>query len=67
MKETVDVDACLAAGDLKPIHDWNREHIWQYGLLYEPEDLLNQVFGGPFDPTAYTGYLVKKYTEIYDL
>ena len=67
MKETVDVDKLLDEGDLAPISAWNREHIWQYGMLYEPEELLTKVFGGPFDPTVFTEYLEKKYKDIYKL
>ncbi|MBO4837976.1 MAG: carboxypeptidase M32 [Lachnospiraceae bacterium] len=67
MKETVDVDACLARGDLKPINDWNREHIWQYGKLYPPQELLERVLGGPFDPGYYVRYLEEKYTQLYGL
>ena len=67
MKETVDVDRCLAEGDLAPISAWNREHVWQYGLLYEPEELLEKVFEGPFDPSVFTRYLEEKYKDIYNL
>ena len=67
MKETVDVDSCLSSGDFGPINEWNREHIWQYGCLYEPGTLLERVLGGPFDPSYFTRYLEEKYTLIYDL
>ena len=67
MKETLDVDRLLDEGDLAPISAWNREHIWQYGRLYEPEELLEKVFEGPFDPTCFTDYLEKKYKDIYGL
>ena len=67
MKDSVDVDGCLARGDFSPINEWNREHIWQYGCLYEPGTLLERVLGGPFDPSYFTRYLEEKYTLIYDL
>jgi len=67
MKETVDVDGCLAIGDFGPINEWNRSHIWQHGSLYTPAQLLEQVLGEDFDPTVYTDYLEKKYKEIYGL
>ena len=65
MKETVDVDKCLADGNFAPINEWNRSHIWQYGSLYTPEQLLDRVFGEPFDPNYYMEYLENKYREIY--
>ena len=67
MKETVDVEACLSKGDFAPINDWNREHIWKYGCLLKPNELLEGVLGAEFDPTFYTDYLEKKFTEIYQL
>jgi len=67
MKESVDVDECLRRGDLGPINDWNREHIWQYGRLYRPGELFEKAAGEAFDPAVYTDYLEKKYAELYDL
>ncbi len=64
MKETVDVDACLERGDLSPVNAWNREHIWQYGKLYPPQELLERVLGGPFDPGYYIRYLEEKYRKL---
>ena len=67
MRQTVDVDAALASGDLSPINGWLCEHIWQYGGLYEPEALLSRALGEPFDPMYYVNYLKNKYSEIYGL
>ena len=67
MRETVDVNACEKTGDLQPVNDWLCEHIWQYGRLYKPGELLERVFGAPFDPKYYLDYLEAKFTEIYSL
>ena len=67
MKESVDVDACLAKGNFAPINAWNRERIWQHGCLYKPGELLERALGEPFDPSYFTDYLEKKYTELYGL
>ncbi len=67
MKQTVDVDACMAKGDFTPINEWNREHIWKYGCLLKPNDLLTRVLGEPFDPFVYTDYLEAKFSELYDI
>ena len=67
MKETVDVDDCLRQGDFGPINDWNREHIWQYGSLYTPAQLLERVLGEPFDPNVYLDYLEEKCKDVYGL
>ena len=67
MKETVDVDACVRAGNFAPINDWLRERIWQYGALFRPGELFERAVEEPFDPTVFTAYLEQKYTELYDL
>lgn len=67
MKETVDVDGCLARGDFGPINAWNREHIWQFGQLYKPGELFEKAAGAKFDPTVYTSYLEDKFTALYGL
>lgn len=67
MRETVDVDACVARGDLAPVNAWLGEHIWQYGCLYEPGELFERAVGAKFDPTYYTDYLEEKLTEVYGL
>lgn len=67
MRESVDVDACLSRGDFAPINAWNKEHIWKYGCLKKPGELLEAALGEPFDPTYYTDYLEKKFSAIYGL
>ena len=67
MKESVNVDKCVAEGNFAPINDWNREHIWQHGSLYTPPELLDRVLGEPFDPLVYVEYLEKKAKEIYGI
>jgi carboxypeptidase Taq len=67
MKETVDVDACVRAGDFKPINDWLRERIWQYGCLLTPTEVFKNATGEEFDPTVFTAYLEEKFSELYGL
>ncbi len=67
MRETVDVDACLRAGDFAPINDWLRERIWQYGGMYPPAELFKRAAGEDFDPDVFADYLEEKYTELYGL
>ena len=68
MKEDIDVDACIASGDLTPINEWNREHIWKYGSSKTPSEVLEIALGGePFSTEYYIDYLTKKLTEIYGL
>lgn len=67
MRQTVDVDACLLAGNMTPINEWNREHIWRHGCLLPPATLLEKALGEPFDPYVFTDYLEEKYSALYGL
>ncbi|MCR4594186.1 MAG: carboxypeptidase M32 [Clostridiales bacterium] len=67
MKESVDVDACIEKGDFAPINNWNREHIWQYGSLYTPAQILDRVLGGEFSTDYYIDYLKTKCKDIYNI
>ncbi|MBP5293695.1 MAG: carboxypeptidase M32 [Clostridia bacterium] len=67
MKETVDVDACLARGDFKPINAWNRENIWKFGCLKKPGQILSDVLGRDFDPSYYIDYLKSKISDVYGI
>lgn len=67
MKETVDVESCLETGDLAPVNQWLEEHIWRYGALYKPGELLERALGEPFNPDYYVRYLTDKYTKLYNL
>jgi carboxypeptidase Taq len=67
MEREFDVWSSVRAGDLKPIVAWLTEHIYHFGSIKEPTQLMEEAFGAPFDPTYYTDYLTKKYTELYHL
>ncbi len=67
MRESVDVDACLAEGNFAPINEWNKENIWRHGVFYKPNELLERALGERFDPMVYIEYLEKKYGELYGL
>ncbi len=67
MKESFDVDAAVAAGDLRKVSAWLEERIWRHGCRYDPGELLVRCCGGPFDPSYFTRYLKEKYTRVYGL
>ena len=67
MEKDVDVWDTVAKGDLKPVTAWLTEKVHQYGSLKKPQDLLPAAMGGPLDATVYTGYLKKKFGELYHL
>lgn len=67
MNANSDLFAEIEKGNLEPVREWLREHIWQYGSLYTPTVLMEKAFGAPFDASYYVRYLTDKFTEIYSL
>ncbi len=67
MQETVNVSEALKKGDFSAINAWNREHIWKYGSLKTPDQVLNDTLQEAFDPNVYLDYLEAKCREIYSI
>ena len=63
MKKSVDVEKALSEGDYKPITDWQNEHIWQYGCIYTPAQLLEKLNGKRLGVNAFCKYLKDKYNN----
>lgn len=66
MEADLDVWGDVAKGDLSKVTAWLKEKVHRFGGLKEPKDIIENACG-KFDPTVYTDYLVKKYSEIYGL
>ena len=57
----------IERGDFGPVTAWLGERVHQPGRLLNPAQILERAIGEPFDPTCYTDYLTKKFTELYQL
>ena len=66
MEREMDVWGPVERGDLSAVTGWLEEKIHRFGCLLEPADVVAKACG-PFDPTVYTDYLVKKYSDLYGL
>lgn len=67
LRQSLDIDAQVAAGNLVPLKEALAQRLWHYGSLKEPQWLVQSLCGGLFDPSHYTNYLKQKYTELYQL
>lgn len=67
MKKDIDVWGNVAKGNLQPITDWLTEHIYKYGKMLSPKEVIDNCCGMEFDPQYYIDYLTNKYTKIYKL
>lgn len=67
MEADFDVWSAVAAGDLTPVNDWLGEHIFKYGSLLKPAEIIRNCCGKDFDAKYYVDYLTRKYSKIYNL
>ena len=61
-----DIDTLVAQGDLSAVTGWLKEKIHRHASFVKPGQLFEAVCG-KFDATYFTGYLTRKYTELYGL
>lgn len=66
MEAGMDVWGPVSRGDLSQVSAWLKERVHRFGGLMEPAEVVKNACGD-FDPTVYTDYLVKKYSQLYGL
>jgi carboxypeptidase Taq len=57
----------IEQGSFGTLHGWLRDHIYQHGRKYQPNELIERATGGPMSMAPYLAYLRAKYGEIYRL
>jgi carboxypeptidase Taq len=57
----------IAAGNFSSLHQWLKEHIYQYGRQYSATEIIERATGGPLGIQPYIKYLRTKYGELYKL
>ncbi len=62
-----DLDERLAQGDTGFILHWLEEHMYAYGVIYQPEELIQRITGEKPNPEYFVRYLTKKFEGIYNL
>lgn len=68
MKEDIpEFDHLVAEGNFKPIKDYLTDHIYKYGKLLDPNEIVQKVTGEELNPQYLVDYLKNKYKPIYGL
>jgi carboxypeptidase Taq len=62
-----DLDAQIGAGELVPLRDWLREHLYRHGGKFMPKEMIQRVVGGPIDIGPYLRQLRERAVEIYGI
>ncbi len=56
-----DLDARIAEGDLAPVFDWLRQHIWLPASRYPTDELAIRASGEPLNPAHFKAHLASRY------
>ncbi|MCI8410413.1 MAG: carboxypeptidase M32 [Lachnospiraceae bacterium] len=67
MQEVMPVEEYLENGNLLPIRDYLKEHIYQYGKRKNTNEILEEMTGEEFNASYYIQYLKEKYSKLYDI
>ncbi len=67
LKSHPDIPSHIAQGEFGTLHAWLKEAIYQHGVKFTANELLQRVTGGPLDVGPYIRYLREKYGELYQL
>jgi carboxypeptidase Taq len=60
-RETPDLDARIAAGDLTAVFDWLGRNIWSQASRWETPELVRRAAGEPLNPAYLRAHLEKRY------
>lgn len=60
-RQTPDLDARVGAGDLNPVFDWLKDHIWRQGARWETAELARRASGTTLDPAHFRAHLTRRY------
>ena len=60
-------DESLQQGNTSIILNWLREHMYIFGAIYQPDELIQRVTSEPLNPDYFMHYLTSKFEKIYGL
>jgi carboxypeptidase Taq len=61
------IPAAIARGEFGQLHGWLREHLYQHGSKFTPEEVVRQATGAPMSVEPYLAYLWGKFQPLYGL
>lgn len=60
-RQTPDLDRRIAAGDLKPVFDWLKTHVWSQASRWPTPELVSRASGEPLNPHYFREHLDARY------
>lgn len=65
LKESMPIEEYLMQGNLVPIREYLKEHIYKYGKIKNTNEILRDMTGEEFNVDYYIRYLKEKYKKLY--
>lgn len=62
-RQVPDLDARIAAGDLKPVVDWMGSNIWSQASLWDTPELVRRASGDALNPQHFRTHLEMRYCK----
>jgi carboxypeptidase Taq len=62
-RQMPDLDARIAAGDLNPVFDWLKDHVWRQGARWETPELTRRASGEALNPAHFRAHLEGRYLK----
>ena len=60
-RATPDLDARIARGELSPVFDWLRTHVWSQGSRWSTDELAQRASGEALNPAHFKAHLESRY------
>ena len=67
MKKDLNINKAFKSLDLKPVRKWMYDHLYKYGKLLPPKELIKKATGEALNPNYYCDYLEEKFSKIYKI
>ena len=67
MKNEIDFNKAITNDNTSDINEWLKDKIHKYGASKSPKELMLIASKEEFNPQYYVDYLIKKYSEIYEI
>lgn len=67
MEKDFDVFTCAAKGDLLPIRDWLKAHVFSIASITTPDEWIRAITGESLNPDYFLTYLEEKFSALYEL
>jgi carboxypeptidase Taq len=62
-----DLDDQIRNGELVPLRDWLRQHLYRHGGKFMPKQMIERLVGGPIEVGPYLRQLRERSAEIYGI